>query len=63
MTKFAHPRSVGVNEPLTGVKEPVGLWNRFDWNHDENQKFLHTLVHGFVFRVAQVKTDDLGTCE
>ena len=54
-------QAVGVDEPLAGVKEPVGLRNGLDGNHDENEEFLHTLVHRLVFGVAEVETNDLGT--
>ena len=37
--------------------------NRFNWNHNENQKFLNTLIHCFVFRVAEVKSNDFRTCK
>ena len=56
-------KAVSIDEPLAGVKEPVGLRNGLNGNHDENEELLNTLVHGLVFGVAEVKTDDLGTSE
>ena len=47
--KVRPSKTVGIDEPLTGVKEPIGLGNGFNWNHNKNKEFLNTLVHGFVF--------------
>ena len=37
--------------------------NRLDWNHDQDEELLHTLIHGLVIAVGQIQTDDLRTCE
>ncbi len=56
-------QTVRVDEELSRVEETVGLRDRLDGDHDEDEQFLHALVHRLVFAVGQVKTDDLRTCE
>ncbi len=56
-------KPVRVDEEFSRVEETVGLRNRLNWNHNENQEFLNTLVHCLVFSVAKVEADDLCTCE